>query len=273
MTRTSFCIHFLIAALLLVLAVSAQQENLFSWFDDSPVPPERIGDAGERLEVLPYDDQYDLLAYMQGIIKTLGVSCVYCHNLDDFSMDDPKLNRTEHKDAARKMIRMVYGMNEYFDKDDYLRSLVGYCLFEMGNLRDAAGLAKQLREATDQEPLSKYIYEHLYDDTKELLNELNASASASKLLREALILELNRVLRDPDLYDDDRFQGIDLTDEIRTLIASNPRGIDLIRRNRLLLEAAYPERLVQARAISCGMCHHSTPHPTRASLSKDLASE
>ncbi len=273
MTRMVLCFGLLILACFAFVQVGAQEEKPFSWFDDTPVPVGRVGGAGENLKVLPYDDQYDLLAYMQGIMRTLGVSCVYCHNLDDFAVDDPRLNRAEHKNATRKMIRMVYGVNEYFEKDDYLSGLIGYSLFEMGDLRDAAGLAVELREADENDPLSKYIYEQLYEDTQELLNEFDETAPASKLMREALILELNRILRGPSLYSDRRFTGIELSDDIQALIASQPRGVQLIRLNRLLMEAAYPKKIVQANAISCSMCHRGSPHPTRESLSKDLANE
>jgi hypothetical protein len=62
-----------------------------------------------------------------------------------------------------------------------------------------------------------------------------------------LIDELNRLLRGPSLFDEQRFAQVKLTEETRGFIAQNPSGDNLIGLNRLLMEAAYLHETAKSR--------------------------
>ena len=67
---------------------------------------------------------------------------------------------------------------------------------------------------------------------------------ATRTICESLLVtNLNHIITGPSLYDSNRFQGIRLRLETEELRRQNPRGQDLIRLNRRLLEDAYPAEL------------------------------
>ena len=66
-----------------------------------------IGDAG-NMQVLSFDSKKELKKYMKSISKDLGVKCVFCHDMNDKSLD------TKHKIIARDMIIMQRNLNNQF---------------------------------------------------------------------------------------------------------------------------------------------------------------
>jgi uncharacterized protein (TIGR03663 family) len=79
-----------------------------------------------------------------------------------------------------------------------------------------------------------------------LTNNLDAAHPANgdpEHLESLLATNLNQILSGPSLYDSNRFQDVRLRLETEELLRQNPRGPDLIRLNRRLLEDAYPEEL------------------------------
>lgn len=92
--------------------------------------------------------------------------------------------------------------------------------------------------------LSQDIYWQLSADTRNLVSKLD-SAAATQELRQALISDLNRISRAP-IYDSQRFAGIELSAESRELLRRNPRGEELTRLNRMLLEDAFPLEIPRA---------------------------
>jgi hypothetical protein len=87
---------------------------------------------------------------------------------------------------------------------------------------------------------------------------LNPSAFAAKLasgsdavsafLREQLALakNINQIIAGPSIYDKTRFANIVLRPETEELLKTNPRGQQLARLNKLLLEDAYPVDLAKS---------------------------
>jgi hypothetical protein len=61
-------------------------------------------------------------------------------------------------------------------------------------------------------------------------------------------LELNRILDDPNLFEEKRFAHIMLSEKIGDLISKRPEGLDLRYLNRLLLEEAYPDGIMKCQA-------------------------
>jgi hypothetical protein len=110
-------------------------------------------------------------------------------------------------------------------------------------------LVIKLRDSED--PLSQYLRTQFTPGTNQLLKEYNDGAydpKSSELreeLFEALIDELNRLLKGPSLFEARRFAQVELTEEARSLIHQVPQGEDLIRLNRLLLAEAYPEEILK----------------------------
>lgn len=131
---------------------------------------------------------------------------------------------------------------------NYIHGYVPYrfsALLRASHLSDAARLAFKLRDARDL--LSRYLQGQFPPDEKRLLDEYDGSRAPSKALKGALIRKLNRLLEGECLYDEQRFAQVTLTEEIRRRIEQNPQDKDLIRLNRLLLEAAYPDEITKYR--------------------------
>jgi hypothetical protein len=131
---------------------------------------------------------------------------------------------------------------------NYIHGYVPYrfsALLRAGHLNDSDSLALKLRDARD--PLSRYLRGQIPPDKRQLLDEYDGSRSPSKALKKALIGELNRLLEGECLYEKQRFAQVTLTEEIHRRIEQNPQDKDLIRLNRLLLEAAYPDEITKYR--------------------------
>jgi hypothetical protein len=56
-----------------------------------------------------------------------------------------------------------------------------------------------------------------------------------------LITNLNRIIRGPCIYENERFQDVELSPQTKKLLKQKPQGDDLIRVNWLLLKDAYPQ--------------------------------
>ncbi len=63
-------------------------------------------DKFKNLQVLDFETEKELKAYMKGMANNLGVKCVFCHDMNDKSID------TKHKKIARGMIKMTANLNE-----------------------------------------------------------------------------------------------------------------------------------------------------------------
>ena len=110
-------------------------------------------------------------------------------------------------------------------------------LFGGGNPEAIGILASNLKNST---PLSDWLRDQFLPETLDLLNEYD-SGTPSPELQVGLMWELNEIMRGASIYTEERFSGIELSEEAQNLLDSHPQGEDLVRLNRLLLEAAYPE--------------------------------
>ncbi|HWW76099.1 MAG TPA: ATPase domain-containing protein, partial [Pyrinomonadaceae bacterium] len=113
--------------------------------------------------------------------------------------------------------------------------------FRPGDLVDPAGLAAKLQDKRNL--VSTHLYGQFNRDTRQLLDEYDASAPRLEALRSALAAEFNRRLDDPSLFDERRFEGVKLSDKTRGLLALKPKGEEIASLNRLLLEEAYPREI------------------------------
>ena len=128
-----------------------------------------------------------------------------------------------------------------------------------------ASLATKLNTPGDL--LSTYLREQLSAATRDLLDQYNGTSTPSQPLKAALVDDLNGVLQSAGLYDASRFADVALPDEVWSLVLDDPQaGPDLMRLNRLLLEAAYPLEL--ARSEVRYPLHHLT---TRSAADPSIA--
>ncbi|MES2924526.1 MAG: hypothetical protein V4819_23440 [Verrucomicrobiota bacterium] len=90
---------------------------------------------------------------------------------------------------------------------------------------------------TASDPLSGFLFSRISTQDQQVLKNANSSP---EMLENALIGNLNRVIREGELYTEERFAGVTLGPDTEVLKERNPLGDDLVRLNRLLLEDAYP---------------------------------
>lgn len=122
-------------------------------------------------------------------------------------------------------------------------------LFRGDDLEDSQALAVRLGKTPTPDPVSRYLWENFSSITQQLLGAYDGIGQPSATLQAALLEELNQRLTDAALYDEQRFDGIDPGPEATALLALNPTGQQLLRLNRLLLEAAYPGILARSYLI------------------------
>ena len=115
--------------------------------------------------------------------------------------------------------------------------------FVNGDILDLPALVDKLRDA--HQPLSLHLRELFVEETQRLLDSFDASTPDAPELVEALVDDLNRIIRGAPLFDESRFAHVALTNEARSLERQSPQGADLVRLNVMLLENAYPRELLQ----------------------------
>lgn len=121
------------------------------------------------------------------------------------------------------------------------------------DLKDGPVLANRLREATG-DPLSAHLNGSLSAETRQLLDPYDGSAPLPEPLREALLVDLNRALSGPSLYERRRFRGMTWEREklIPELIKLGLTGDALLYFNRLLLEEVYPDEIERSPRVEWG---------------------
>jgi hypothetical protein len=130
--------------------------------------------------------------------------------------------------------------------DSILQSVrtAGFGDFVPADVKDPARLVSRLRDARD--PVSRYLQSRLFAMGSALKKETSKfagkAAPSAKLLR-AIVEVLNAALEDASLFTEERFLGVKLGKEATALKRAELSGDQLKRRNRLLLEEAYPLEL------------------------------
>ncbi len=99
-------------------------------------------------------------------------------------------------------------------------------------------LAIRFKEAND--PLSHYIQSNLSSETRTQLEQFNINQQPNEALRTNIVSDLNRIIRQEPIYNEERFESIQLTDRVMERVKKNPPEPELYHLNRLLLEEAYP---------------------------------
>ncbi len=133
----------------------------------------------------------------------------------------------------------------------------GNSLFRGTEFRDLNKFAAKINQP--KEPISQYLQAQLSPETRLLLKNYESGQAVSGELQKSLTTDLNRVLADPNFYDEQRFNAanfpednkIKLSEETKKLIEKHPlQGDALVRFNRRLLEENYSGEIGRAGGYS-----------------------
>lgn len=117
-------------------------------------------------------------------------------------------------------------------------------IFAVEDLVDLPSFVAKLRAGS---PLAEHLFSQFSAETGTLFSNYGGGADAH--LTEALVRELNAVVCGPPVYEEKRFDRVDLSPETRELLEREPEGEDLQRLNRLLLQDAYPSELSRRKVM------------------------
>jgi hypothetical protein len=112
------------------------------------------------------------------------------------------------------------------------------------SITDPAAFAAKLAHGPDA--VSAFLRSRLRDSVKADLAAYSAAGANARAILGALAEDVNPVISGPSIYDKARFSGVTLRPETAQLLKQNPRGEQLERLNKLLLEDAYPAELAKS---------------------------
>jgi fucose permease len=113
--------------------------------------------------------------------------------------------------------------------------------FATEDFKDVSALAKKLTAKAD--PVSAFLATNLSGSTLRALTTLNEGRGGVTAARVALAQDLNSVVLKQSVYSPERFNGMQLPEKTRQLLAQDAKSRNEPRLNRLLLADAYPQEL------------------------------
>jgi hypothetical protein len=114
-------------------------------------------------------------------------------------------------------------------------------MFSVDDIANLPSLATNLYEKADG--VSSFLNGQLEEPARQALGAYVRSRANPENLKSNLVQNLNRIITGVCIYEKERFQKVQLGLDTKALLAQSPRGEDLARLNRLLLEEAYPLEL------------------------------
>jgi len=108
------------------------------------------------------------------------------------------------------------------------------------NFKNTPAFVLKLKQPID--PVSVFLDSKLTDKTRQLLTTFQ-SGNISDNLQTNLFEDLNSIIRGESLYNAKRFANVKLRSDTKHLLDRNPRGEELARLNRMLLDDAYPAEI------------------------------
>jgi RNA polymerase sigma factor (sigma-70 family) len=115
--------------------------------------------------------------------------------------------------------------------------------FYASDLKDLPRFLAKLKAAAD--PISAYLRDHLSTSAGQAIAACSGTDSVAPELKTVLLDELNGMLGDRGLYDPERFSQVELRPITRELSARVMPEAELSRRNRKLLEDAFPNEIAR----------------------------
>jgi hypothetical protein len=113
----------------------------------------------------------------------------------------------------------------------------------MDEITNLHSFARKLEEKPDK--ISAFLDDHIGAFESQLLRSYVASNSDSEALEAVLVIDINKLIDGPSIYDTNRFRYVKLRPETDALRESNPHGRELVQLNRMLLEDTYPTEIVK----------------------------
>ena len=108
---------------------------------------------------------------------------------------------------------------------------------QAGDVADVSALVARLKVPVT--PFEAWVATNLSDKTQQLVDGYAAGTSAVAPVKEAILSDLNKLVTGSGIYTAERFAGVSLDEETRMLKASAPKGADVGRLNRLLIEDGF----------------------------------
>jgi phage tail-like protein len=158
-----------------------------------------------------------------------------------------------NKENESKYLRYLPGIYQTEEMDNFsgrflkaFENILSTYSLSQVDIKNPASLVSRLRDV--QDPLTQYLRTLFSQGTNLLLDEYDGLSPPSEALINALSMEFNNLLLKP-IYDENGFQQIILTDEIKGSIKKNLKGNDLSLLNLTLLEEAFPDDIAKRKGI------------------------
>lgn len=116
----------------------------------------------------------------------------------------------------------------------------GASTFSAPQIKDLPQFIQRLKNHPD--PVSAFLWRSLSNSEQLQLTHYSASTPPSELV-PAVVDDLNRAIAATNFFTTERFVDVSYRPVTIKFIASASKGSDIARRNRLLLEDAYPQEL------------------------------
>ncbi|MFL6388906.1 MAG: TRAFAC clade GTPase domain-containing protein [Terriglobales bacterium] len=167
-------------------------------------------------------------------------------------INDSNVNPSDWIAAELPLLKQFLESNEeMFEPSFYGISAQGgrYALphFWPGNFNNSQVFAKRLYDRADT--ISAWIWEKLDSSSQSTLDLLRNGAEVTQLQKKALAKDFNRLMAEPDFYDETRYANVELRPEteswLRNGILQNEEKKFYL--TRLLVEDAYPNELSRDR--------------------------
>jgi len=144
------------------------------------------------------------------------------------------------------MVLNEWGIHTSSDFGEIVFNMVengGTHSFAVGDFKDPESFAAKLKRHPD--PLSQFLWNELPEASRRaVLDSLERDA-----LEPVLVESLNGIIRGDKLYREERFAGVCLSGQTKSLLGLDLSGNHLARLNRLLLEDAYPREIVKSTGL------------------------
>jgi len=135
--------------------------------------------------------------------------------------------------------------------------------FTLHDLLNPYGLACQLME---EDSIAQLIRQHIRQEVLEQMSIMVGPQEIPSTVQEGMLEGLNKLIDRDCIFDQERFQDVNLAEETIRLLQENPQGRGLMFLNRMLLEDVYPRYLRTRRVEDAPY----TLSSLKASVSRDI---
>jgi S1-C subfamily serine protease len=124
----------------------------------------------------------------------------------------------------------------------------GAAFFAEAEVLDMTVLVKRLKQP--ERSIDRWMRSQLSEDSKTLLNQSVGDPAEHSVIFRPLLGEMNALLAGPLIYEENRFEGLVLSEETDDQFSRNFRERNVMLLNRLLIEDVYPQVFIRGKAAS-----------------------